>query len=237
MKYLGVWLFGALVGAAAAAVLVYYNPLTERGGGTSFDGAWALEYDFPDESAIAFTHDGHLNLPAMHREREPLWERSISALRIDALTLNSSDGVPTALVSRISAPSPETDLLLRGVVVSDLWLISVPGQGSLVVHGENNLWPLLKDSFVHVGLLRGEWRGPAEYAVTAGPIGRGAAEVYGVSGRFAGLRGTAGESYELRGFDREKGIEAMRGKLAIRFDEPTVSDEAFEPAHDGLHEE
>jgi hypothetical protein len=234
MKYLGVWLLGALVGAAAAAVLVYFNPLTERGGGTSFDDAWALAYDFPAESTIAFTHNGRLNLPVVDRAHEPLWERTISALQIDLLTLEDSDGMSAARVSRISAPSPETDLLLRGVLVSDLWLISVPGQGSLVVRGENNLWPLIKDSFLHAGLLQREWRGPSEYAVTAGPIGRSAAEVYGISGRFTGLRGTAGESYELRRFDSEKGIEAMRGKLAIRFDEPSVSDDSFESAEDGL---
>jgi hypothetical protein len=83
-----------------------------------------------------------------------------------------------------------------------------------------------------VSYLGREWRGPAEYTVTAGPGTRDAAEVYGVSGRFAALRGSAIETYDLQRFSRTGGIDAMHGALAISFDMPAADGSPEPPAAD-----
>ena len=41
------------------------------------------------------------------------------------------------------------------------------------------------------------------------------AEVFGVSGAFAGRHGSALETYDLRDFSADFGIEALRGTLAV----------------------
>jgi hypothetical protein len=128
------------------------------------------------------------------------------------------------VASRISVPSQETDFLLRGFLVSEHWLVTVPGQGTLFVGGENNLWPFLKGSLIPVRYLWQEWSGPVRYPVTIGPTGGRTANVVGVSGAFAGVGGSALESYELRRFNAVSGIEALRGTLAVALEQPADVD-------------
>ena len=46
------------------------------------------------------------------------------------------------------ATSADTDLLLRGVLVSDHWLVTIPSEGTLFVRAESNAWPFLKNTLV-----------------------------------------------------------------------------------------
>jgi hypothetical protein len=229
MKYLLIALLGVVVGTVCAAAALYHSPLTEQPRRAAPESAWSLEYGFPNDSSIALTHDGRLNLPAIPPEIPSLWESTINDLALNVLALTDESGTVRALASRLSVPSIETDLLLHGVIVSDHWLVTVPGEGSFVVQADNNLWPLLKDTFISVSYLGREWGGPEEYTVTAGPGTRDVAEVYGISGRFAGLRGSAIETYGLERFSRSAGIEGMRGKLAISFDASAVDQDSPEP--------
>ena len=224
MKYLFATLGGVLLGMAAALLALYFNPLNAPQAATTFNDGWTLEYDFPGDSAIALTHGGQLDLPSIPREIAALWETGINSMILNVLVLEDPAGTPQALATRVSVPSTDTDLLLRGVIVADHWLVTVPGQGTLYVEGHNNVWPLLKDTFIPVTYLQREWRGPASYAVTAGPGPRGTAEVVGVSGTFEGMRGVAHETYNLEKFSSSRGIEAMRGALAIALDETVDAD-------------
>jgi hypothetical protein len=217
VKYLLTGLLGAVLGAIGAGAVLYFNPLTAAEPNVSDAGAWSLDYSFPDGSVLALTHSGRLSLPATPAEVPALWETTIEDVALSVVALTDSAGDIGAVASRISVPSAETDLLLRGVIVSELWLASVPGQGTFAITGDNNLWPLVKDTYLPVSLLRREWRGPAEYAITVGPL-RGAAQVRGVSGVFAGRNGSAEETYSMQAFSAEHGIEAMRGALAVTFD-------------------
>jgi hypothetical protein len=223
MKYLFATLAGVLLGMTAAVLVLYYNPLHAREARTAPPPGWTLEYDFPG-TAIALTHGGQLELPSIPREIAALWETGISSMILNVLLLEDPSGAPQALATRVSVPSTDTDLLLRGVIVADHWLVTVPGQGMLFVEGHNNVWPLLKDTFIPVTYLQREWRGPATYAVTAGPGPRGTAQVVGLNGAFEGLRGAARETYDLERFSPTRGIEALRGALAIALDETAEPD-------------
>jgi hypothetical protein len=182
--------------------------------------SWALSYDFPGGSTLALTHAGQLGLPHIPPDVEALWEAAITDVVLNVLVLEDENGAPRALASRISVPSQDTDFLLRGFLVSEHWLVTVPGEGTLFVDGENNLWPFLKEAVIPVRYLWQEWQGPARYPVTIGPTGGRTAEVVGVSGAFAGVGGSALESYELRRFNAVFGIEALRGTLAVALEAP-----------------
>jgi hypothetical protein len=223
MRYVIVTLLGVLLGAACAATVLYYNPLTEVRESPAKE-SWTLSYDFPGGSTLALTHAGQLGLPHIPTDVEALWEAAIADVVLNVLVLEDENGAPHAMASRISVPSQETDFLFRGFLVSEHWLVTVPGQGTLFVDGENNLWPLLKGALIPVRYLWQEWRGPVRYPVTIGPTGARTAEVVGISGAFAGVRGSALESYELRRFNAAFGIEALRGTLAVALEEPAVAD-------------
>jgi hypothetical protein len=218
MKYIIATILGILVGAGGAATALYYNPLTKVLE-SPVEESWTLGYDFPGGSTLALTHAGQLGLPHIPSDVQTLWEAAITEVVLNVLVLDDENGAPRALASRISVPSGDTDLLLRGFLVSEHWLITIPGQGTLFVDGENNLWPFLKESLIPVKYLKQKWSGPALYPVTVGPTGGRTAEVFGVSGAFAGRRGSALETYDLRRFSEDSGIEALRGTLSVTLEE------------------
>jgi len=225
MKYVFATLAGIFVGAAIAVAVLFYNPLTEVRE-ASAEESWTLAYDFPGGSTLALTHMGQLGLPHIPADVGPLWEAAIANVVLNVLVLEDENGAPRALASRVSVPSQETDLLLQGFLVSEHWLITIPGQGTLFVDGENNLWPFIKESLIPVKYLQQDWHGPTRYPVTVGPRSSRSAEVIGVSGAFAGSRGSARETYDLRRFSAALGIEALRGTLEVTLEESAGADAA-----------
>jgi hypothetical protein len=198
MKYLAIALLGLLLGAAAAGAVLYFNPLTaERAPATgNYDGAW--RYALPQD-ALTFERGMGTYLPDEVAPAGELWEKSIQSSALLALRLRDAEGNPSAIASRLLAGSRETDLLLRGLLVADHWLITVPGQGSVFVRAETNVWPLLKDTVIPVRYLDRAWEGPIEIKPTAGPHSTGAALAIGATGSFASVRGEAAEAYRLNG--------------------------------------
>jgi hypothetical protein len=152
----------------------------------------------------------------------------------DAADGLANDGPVSALATRLTVPSQSTDLLLRGALLDDYWLVTVPGQGSLFVHDVNNLWPALRENVVPVSLLDRAWRGPAEYRTTLGPrTARGPGFVLGASGRFAGVDGDAGERYRLNRYSRAHGAEDLVGELDLDLSAP-ASDTVATAAADAV---
>ena len=119
MKYVIAALAGIFVGAAAAAAVLYYNPLTDVRE-ASAEESWTLAYDFPGGSTLALTHTGQLGLPHIPADVGPLWEAALANVVLNVLVLEDENGAPAALASRVSVPSQETDLLLQGFLVSEI---------------------------------------------------------------------------------------------------------------------
>src|SRR5690606_17161124 len=131
---------------------------------------------------------------------EELWENTISVAAMTVLSLRQPDGATAVRASRLIAASPKPDLLLVGALGSDYWLLSVPGDGSLFVRAESNVWPFVHDSLMPVWYLQRPWEGPTECRPTAGPGNGDTAVVIGASGRFANASGSAVERYRLERF-------------------------------------
>jgi hypothetical protein len=98
-------------------------------------------------------------------------------------------------------------------LVDDYWLISVPGAGTVFMHAINNQWPLVRDTVVWVDLLNRKWNGPVQYDPTTGPADSGA-EVIGLTGSLADLRGVGHEHLSLESYSGS--LEALTGRLTIR---------------------
>ncbi len=222
MKYFLTWLGGLVLGAAAGLSVLYFNPLSARKAAPLADANLEFRYAVPHGDLLAFTHSSHLPLPFAPRGIEPLWESTISSSAVTVIALADKDGKPTALATRLSTPSRETDLLLRGAVLDDYWLVTVPGEGSVFVHSANNLWPLLTDTVLPVSVLGRPWHGPREYRTTLGPDASRRGLIVGGTGRFAHDRGIAAESYTLKRYSRAHGPEQLEGQLALRLEPPAA---------------
>jgi hypothetical protein len=143
-----------------------------------------------------------------------------------ALVLNDASGQPAALASRLLSTSAETDLLLRGVLVSDVWLVTIPNEGTLFVHADSNAWPFLKETLLPVWYLDRPWNGPAEYWPTVGPGADDSADVVGIAGSFDGSAGTAVERYEITALDPARKLALAKGELHLNMPGPQVAVQA-----------
>jgi hypothetical protein len=217
MKYLLVTVLGLVLGIGAGIAALYYNPLTVTGAQASAAESVLLEYEFPETDSMILTHGGRDVLPRVPPQVNELWESTIKKLMVNAVVLKDADGIPRALASRTSVPSAATDLLFKGALVTDHWLVTVPGEGSFVLQMQNNLWPFVKDTLIPVRYLGRAWQGPKLYQPTVGPLASGVGAVYGATGRFADSSGTGRESYRLDSFSRARGVAAALGRLHLNF--------------------
>jgi hypothetical protein len=223
MKYLLVAVIGLLLGAAAAAALVYVNPLAERTAPQPSATARVLHYSLPEHVLAAAVGDD-ARLLGHETGDDSLWEETIDRTAVLGLVLNDAENRPAAIASRLIATSPETDLLLKGVVLTDHWLVTVVGEGTFFVHASSNAWPFLKQT-VPVWYFDRPWKGPAEYWPTIGPGIDDTASVVGLTGAFGGISGSAVEHYELKSLDRERRFAAGKGELYLDLSGPQVAAE------------
>lgn len=218
MKIGATLLFGFVVGTALGAAVLYYNPLTQRGTAGLSNESLVLEYALPGRDAPVVTHGGFSTLPLAPAGVAELWESAIAKIGLSVLTLNGEAQMPRALATRVSVPSASTELLLAGALVSDYWLVTVPGEGSFFVHAEDNLWPYIKDIVLPGRYFGRPMEAARSYTPTVGPEPEAAAAVYGATGRFAGLRGLARSSYRIEAFDASGGLKSSLGRLHLGAD-------------------
>jgi hypothetical protein len=222
MKYLVVAVLGFLVGALLAGTALYYNPFTVHAGAAPAAGDRMLKYSLPDQVlSVAVGEDAIL--AGRSSGVDGLWEETIDRTAVMGLVLADESGQPAAIASRLMAPSPSTDLLLTGVVLTDYWLVTLPGKGTLFVHSDSNVWPFLKETFLPVWLFDRPWRGPAEYRPTVGPNAGSTASVLGVTGVFEGKSGSAVERYDVTAFGPAEHSAAAIGELFLHLPDQQVA--------------
>lgn len=217
MKPVFAGILGLVLGAAAAAALVYVNPLTADGGAPAAPAApadgWQLAWEFPGDGVLTHTHGGALTSALRPADAPELWEETIRSSVLTSLRLDDARDGTAAWATRISVPSTRTNLLLNGVVVGDYWLISKPGEGALFMRAHTNVWPALKDTYVRVDVLRRPWAGPAAYSPTLRPADGPA--VQGATGTFAGREGSGRERIEIGRYSAGGRLESLSGRLTL----------------------
>jgi len=225
MKYLFVAILGLVLGAAAAGVVLYFNPLAAKSASMPHATDRVLTYSLPDQ-VLEFALGDDARLFGQDAGDDGLWEETIDRSAVLALVLNDASGQPAALASRLLSTSAETDLLLRGVLVSDVWLVTIPNEGTLFVHADSNAWPFLKETLLPVWYLDRPWNGPSEYWPTVGPGADDSADVVGIAGSFDGRAGTAVERYEITALDPARKLALATGELHLNLPGPQVAVQA-----------
>ena len=222
MRYLIVAVLGFVIGAAVAGAAIYYNPLIAMKSSAQPDVAdRVLHYSLPSE-VLGFALGEQVVPPGTPRRDGSLWEETIERTAMLSLVLDDAHDQPTAIASRMLAVSPHTDFLLSGVRVNDYWLLTIPGEGTLFLRADTNVWPFLKET-LPVWYLGRPWKGPVDYSPTAGPGEHGEAVVVGATGRFAGLEGTAIEKYRLTDLDPAARSAAATGEIDFKLGAPQVA--------------
>jgi hypothetical protein len=221
MRYALVGLLGLLLGAAAGGAVIYFNPFTQASAPPADAADRALHYGLPGE-VLGFTLGDAVLPPGTPKRDDAFWEETIDRSALLSLVLEDAHDKPAAVASRLLAVSPRTDLLLSGVRVNDYWLLTIPGEGTLFLRADTNVWPFLKET-LPVWYLGRPWKGPTDYRPTAGPGLDGAAVVIGATGRFAGLEGSAVEKYRLTDLDAKSRSAAATGELDLRLGSQRVA--------------
>jgi hypothetical protein len=224
MRYTFAALLGFIVGVGLAAALVYYNPFIEESAPPPDTADRALHYALP-EQVLGFTVGERAWLPGEPAEEDAFWEETIANTALLGLVLNDTADVPRAVASRLLAASAETDLLLRGALVSDYWLLTIPGEGTLFVRVDHNVWPFVKETLLPKWYLERPWSGPVDYRPAAGPGPQSTALIVGATGAFVGLEGSAVEDYRVTDLDRASGLVRLSGTLHLHLLEPTLAAE------------
>jgi hypothetical protein len=223
MKHLFSFAGGTLLGCAVAAVALYFNPIT-RERPALIDADTVLQYEYPSESMLLFTHGGALKVERVPPEIPQLWEATISKTALSVLVLRNPQGRPVAIASRMSKLSEQSEPLLSGLLLADNWLITYPGRGSYVVASTNNVWPLIRDTLIDVDFLQRPWMGSKRYFPTAGPDADGTALVTGATGEFRGLSGSATEWFELENYEVGPAFTPeIKGELQLKLGMETVA--------------
>ena len=222
MKYLVVAIVGLLLGAAAAAAVLYYNPLSEQSAAMPSAADRVLQYSLPQQ-VLEFAVGEDARLFGQDAGQDSLWEEAIDRTAVLGLVLNDGADQPAGIASRLIATSAETDLLLRGVLVSDHWLVTIPSEGTFFVRADSNAWPFLKETLVPVWYLERPWKGPAEYWPTVGPGVDASGVAVGITGAFRGTEGSVVERYEISALDRAREQALAKGELHLRMPGPQVA--------------
>lgn len=222
MRYLLVAILGLALGAATAGVMVYFNPFAEGASTPPSATDRVLRYSLPDD-VLEFAVGDDARLFAKDTGGDSLWEETVDRTAVLGLTLSDASNQPAALASRLMSISAESDLLLRGLLVEDYWLVTIPGEGTLFVHADSNAWPFLKERLLPVWYFDQPWGGPAEYWPTVGPGPDESGDVIGIAGSFRGSAGSVVERYEVTTLDPARQMALADAELHLSLPGPQVA--------------
>lgn len=222
MKYLFVALLGLVLGAALAGVVLYFNPFSGTAAAQPNATDRVLHYSLPDD-VLDFALGADARLFGQEPDDGGLWEDTIDGSAVLGLTLKDDADQPVGIASRLMTVSADSDLLLHGVVLSDHWLVTIPGEGTLFVRADSNAWPFLKKTLVPVWYLERPWDGPSDYWPTVGPGSDEAGIALGVAGGLHGREGSAIERYQLTALDPARRLALAKAELHLALPGPQVA--------------
>ena len=229
MKYLVSLIIGMAIGVALFLALLYYNPLTSQNRlsplSVSDNEVITFNYSAVASDAIVFTNDGESQVAPHPSKVLQLWEPTVRRTEAMATVLRDSRGQPAAIGIKFSSDSESTRILNSEALVDSVWYIYVPGEGSLFIEQQENLWNYIHEIVIPAHWSSADnWRGSWSGSITSGPGALGTARVFGGSGIFAGLEVDGVESLSAKAYSVDTGPVAMDGELAIEL--PRRSDEA-----------
>jgi hypothetical protein len=220
IKYVAGLLLGLVMGVAAAAALLYFNPLAARNPlsplSVSNNTMLSLGYSGVAKDAILYTNGGESRVqPHPERVRE-LWEAPIRLTEVLVTVLRDSRNRPAGIGIKFSSDSEKTRLINGEALVDSAWHIHLVERGSLFVDQTENYWNFLRNIVLPAYWSSARhWKGVWNGNMTVGPGALGTAAVTGGTGEFAGLESEAVEAVHASAYSVAQGPVAMEGRLTI----------------------
>lgn len=226
MKYAVSLIVGMLVGAILFVMALYYNPFSAQQAisplAVTKDRVIDLAFTGVPGEGILFTNNGESLITPYPDRVVDLWEPAIADTSVFVTTLLDSRGGFAGIGIKSSTKSEATKILSGKALVSSIWHVYLPGQGTFVVDQVENYWTYLREIVIPARWSSGDsWRGSYHGITTSGPGALGTARVSGGSGRFAGLNSEAVESLTAKAYSAIDGPVAVNGNLTITL--PAVS--------------
>jgi hypothetical protein len=220
MRYLVSLVAGIVVGVAAFLALLYYNPLNAQNKlsplSVSANNVITFNYSTVATDMLVYTNDGESQVSPHPAKVLQLWEPTVRLTDAMATVLFDSRNQPAAFGVKFSSESERTRILNSEVLVDSVWHIYAPGQGSLFVEQQENLWNYMSEIVLPAYWSSADnWRGTWTGSVTTGPGALDTARVVGGSGAFAGLEVDGVESLNAKAYSVADGPVAIDGELAI----------------------
>ena len=222
MRLLVVWILGFALGISSGAAVLYFNPLAARARAVvALDEPQRLHYSVAGPAALALTHGMPLEQGIHPASMPTLFEAALAKAALGVFVIEDDSGVPVALASRLVKLSSKTNLVTRGLVLDENWLVTFPGSGSYFIESNSNLWSVLRDTVIDVGLFQQAWSDRRDYRVTVGPSLTGSATVTGATGVYRDAVGNAVDTIEVDGFERlDRWAEPIGGALDVSLSYP-----------------
>ncbi len=191
---------GLLAGMATALVAVLFNPLAAPVAMRSpeFGPNLVKQYESPGFRGLDLGPVSFLGQQGSTGFEEP----GIEDVRVMMMVLEADDSSGKALAIKLSALSADNSILQGQLGLHSHWNIVWPGQGSYLLTGQENYWPLIRDELV------ASYRPPRDrYVVTSAGEGL----LAGGAGRFTGVSGAYAETV----IDENAGPGRLHGLLEM----------------------
>ena len=220
IKYVTGLLFGLLLGAFAAVMLLYFNPLAARNPlsplSVTNNEILSLGYSAVPTDSILYTNNGESRVQPHPEKVRELWEAPIRHSAVLVTVVNNSRNMPAGIGIKFSSDSERTRLVNGEALVDSAWHIHLVERGSLFVEQTENYWNFLRKIVVPAyWSSANHWKGTWNGNMTVGPGALGTAAVSGGTGEFAGLESEAVEAVHASAYSVAQGPVAMEGRITI----------------------
>ncbi|HSN52509.1 MAG TPA: hypothetical protein VLS87_08255 [Woeseiaceae bacterium] len=220
IKYVAGLLLGIVLGALAAATLLYFNPLAARNPlsplSVSNNKMLSLGYSAVATDSIVYTNDGESRVKPYPEKVRELWEAPIRHSEVLVTVIKDSRNDPAGIGIKFSSDSERTRLINGEALVDSAWHIHLVERGSLFLEQTENYWNFLRNIVLPAyWSTANHWKGVWNGNMTVGPGALGTAAVSGGTGEFAGLESEAVEAWHASAYSVSQGPVAMDGRLTI----------------------
>jgi len=220
MRYFISLIIGATFGATLLALGLYYNPFTSQTTvsplAVTNEQVISLSYSAVPQEGILYTDHGESIVEPYPNRVATLMEAAVVDTRVRVTEFQDGGGDFAGIGIKFSSDSELTRLIDGEAMVSSVWHVYLPGQGTFMIDQTENYWSYIREVVIPARISSGKnWRGAYHGILTNGPGPLGTGRVTGGSGRFGNLESEVVESLTARGYSAITGPASMSGNLTL----------------------
>jgi hypothetical protein len=185
-------IIGFLCGIGAGIFVLLNNPLSPPAYSAVADSD-AYQWKALEFFGISFTPNELLHLSSGSSNRS-LGAKEVGLASASIVLLLDTAGQPVALATRLTAMNKAPDMYAENVGVDTYTNIFWPNAGSVLMHGYENRWPLIRNNLVALTNDAGQDSAGLEVLVSAVRPDKAPTGIVGGSGLFTGVGGRYSET-------------------------------------------